>query len=133
LHSLKMFCIIFPKSLRSGADLMSNIVVRNPEFVEIITRAFVNSQDDYVLEESEWNNETRSDLVLEPKFFLANLSSIVVKFQHLQSPMTCWLKLPLLCYTDEDEMSKGSIEIILPKYYTFINDTSRGCIYILSL
>ena len=31
------------------------------------------------------------------------------------------------------EMSKGSIEIILPKYYTFINDTSRGCIYILSL
>ena len=31
------------------------------------------------------------------------------------------------------EMSKGSIEIVLPKYYTFINDTSRGCIYILSL
>ena len=28
---------------------------------------------------------------------------------------------------------KGSVEIILPKYYTFINDTSRGCIYILSL
>jgi hypothetical protein len=28
---------------------------------------------------------------------------------------------------------KGSIEIILPKYYTFINNTSRGCIYILSL
>ena len=31
------------------------------------------------------------------------------------------------------EMLKRPIEIILPKYYTFINDTSRGCIYILSL
>ena len=31
------------------------------------------------------------------------------------------------------EMSKESVRIILPKYYTFINDTSFGCIYTHSL
>ena len=31
------------------------------------------------------------------------------------------------------EMSKESLRIILPKYYTFINDTSKGCIYTHSL
>jgi hypothetical protein len=31
------------------------------------------------------------------------------------------------------EMSKESVRIIFPKYYTFINDTSKGCIYTHSL
>jgi hypothetical protein len=31
------------------------------------------------------------------------------------------------------EMSKEFLRIILPKYYTFINDTSFTCIYIHSL
>ena len=31
------------------------------------------------------------------------------------------------------EKSKEFVRIILPKYYTFINDTSFGCIYTRSL
>ena len=32
-----------------------------------------------------------------------------------------------------NEMSKESVRIIMPKYDTFINDTSFGCIYTHSL
>lgn len=61
---------------------MSKIVVRDPEIVNIITRTLVNLQDEYVLGESEWNDGTRSDLVLEPKTPILDLPPIVIKFQH---------------------------------------------------
>ncbi|GAA5816547.1 hypothetical protein MFLAVUS_010077 [Mucor flavus] len=74
--------VILPKSFRPGTDLMSKMVVRNPDVVNIITRTLVNSQDEYVLGESEWNDGTRSDLVLEPKTPFLDLLPIVIEFQH---------------------------------------------------
>ncbi|KAG1135549.1 hypothetical protein G6F37_012518 [Rhizopus arrhizus] len=71
---------ILPASLRPGTDLMSKIVARNPKVINIITKALNNSQDEYIVAESEWNDGTRSDLVLEPQS--QNLSPIIIEFQH---------------------------------------------------
>jgi hypothetical protein len=81
-HFPKMSAIILPNSLRPGTDLMSKIVVRNPIIVNIITKTLLNSQDEYIPGESEWDDGTRSDLVLEPKTPLLHLPPIVVEFQH---------------------------------------------------
>lgn len=62
-----MSLFTLPNSLRPGTDLMSKHIVRKPEVINIITKALVELDDEYVVGDSEWGNDTRPDLVFEPK------------------------------------------------------------------
>jgi hypothetical protein len=61
---------------------MCKAVTRNPRVINIITKALNNTENDYIVAESEWANGTRSDLVLAPKCVSSGLPPIIVEFQH---------------------------------------------------
>ena len=56
--------------------------------------------------------------------------SLKDKIKSINNFYTSWWVLNLKMLTTEaDEMPKESIWISLPEYYTFISNTSFGCIY----
>jgi hypothetical protein len=61
---------------------MCKVVTRNPKVVNTITKVLNNTQNDYLVAESEWTNGSRSDLVLSPKCEFSDLPPIIVEFQH---------------------------------------------------
>jgi hypothetical protein len=68
------------KSFRPGTDLLSKEVTRHPFVLNIVTRALLNTIDEYIPESSEWPNGTRSDVVLVPKSADTG-PPIVIEFQ----------------------------------------------------
>ncbi|KAG1289560.1 hypothetical protein G6F66_009339 [Rhizopus arrhizus] len=62
-----------PKSMRLGSDLMAKATINDPNAINIISTALLNVQNDYTVGNSEWDNGTRSDIVLEPKSLASDL------------------------------------------------------------
>ncbi|CAM0141655.1 unnamed protein product [Umbelopsis sp. WA50703] len=68
------------KSFRPGTDLLSKEITRQPPVLNIITKALLNTTDEYIPESFEWPNGTRSDVVFVPKSADTG-PPIVIEFQ----------------------------------------------------
>lgn len=51
----------------TNTDKMSKATLQDAKVINIITNTLLNVQGDYMVGNSEWNNGTRSDVVLEAK------------------------------------------------------------------
>ena len=72
-----------PKSMRLGSDLMAKATINDPNVINIISTALLNVQNDYTVGNSEWDNGTRSDIVLEPKSLASDLPHVIIEIQHI--------------------------------------------------
>ncbi|KAI8975584.1 hypothetical protein BDF20DRAFT_615760 [Mycotypha africana] len=52
------------QSFTPGADLLPKEILRHPFVIDIITKALLKTEGDYIPELSEWPDGTRSDVVL---------------------------------------------------------------------
>ncbi|KAI9476334.1 MAG: hypothetical protein EXX96DRAFT_507466 [Benjaminiella poitrasii] len=77
-----MSLFVLPKWLRPGTDLMSKAIIHDSKIMNIITTTLSNTQNDYLVGNPEWNNGTRSDVVLEAKSSVLNLPPIIIEIQH---------------------------------------------------
>lgn len=60
---------------------MSKAIIQDPTVVNYITKTLTNTENDCFVGNSEWNNGTHSDVVLEPKSSDLGLSPIIVEIQ----------------------------------------------------
>ncbi|KAI7863365.1 hypothetical protein BDF14DRAFT_1942063 [Spinellus fusiger] len=72
----------FAQSMRLGSDLMAKATINDPNVINIISTALLNVKNDYTVGNSEWDNGTRSDSVLEPKSLASDLPRIMIEIQH---------------------------------------------------
>lgn len=63
-----------PMNLKPGSDLMAKIILRDPKAMDFIIEPLTGAEYDYFIGNREWNNDTRSDRVLEPKSALSQTS-----------------------------------------------------------
>lgn len=71
-----------PHANRPGTDRMSKAVARNPQVIDLIASSIFNVQAGiYRVDESEWANGTRSDLVLIPEVIKVEQRPLIVEFQ----------------------------------------------------
>ncbi|KAI8885726.1 hypothetical protein K501DRAFT_284146 [Backusella circina FSU 941] len=68
-----------PNSFRPGTDRISKEISRDPAVINIITKALLNVEDEYLPESSDWPNGTHFDLVLVPKSIDSGLSPIIIE------------------------------------------------------
>ncbi|RCH86230.1 hypothetical protein CU098_004340 [Rhizopus stolonifer] len=54
----------------------------NPKAVNLIAKSLTGTSDDYFIGNCEWNNGTRSDMVLEPKSAHSDLSPLILEIQY---------------------------------------------------
>ncbi|CAO3702202.1 unnamed protein product [Rhizopus stolonifer] len=72
---------MLPHSYRPGTDLLSKEMLRNPFVINIVTRALLNSEGNYVTDSPEWPNVMRSDVVLVHKEATTDHPPIIIEFQ----------------------------------------------------
>ncbi|ORE11500.1 hypothetical protein BCV72DRAFT_284144 [Rhizopus microsporus var. microsporus] len=65
-----------------GSDLMPKAIINDPNVINIITTALLNVQNDYVTVNPEWDNGTRSYVVLEAKSSVMSHPPIIIEIQH---------------------------------------------------
>ncbi|OBZ80955.1 hypothetical protein A0J61_10996 [Choanephora cucurbitarum] len=61
---------------------MSKAIIHDPKIINIVITTLSNTQNDYLVGNPEWNNGTRSDVVLEAKPSVLNLPPIIIEIQH---------------------------------------------------
>ncbi|KAI9009953.1 hypothetical protein CLU79DRAFT_710911 [Phycomyces nitens] len=62
--------------------MVLKFIIRDPKIISIITDTLSNVQGDYAIGDSEWDNGTRSDIVLEAKSPTLELFPIIIEIQH---------------------------------------------------
>lgn len=81
-----------------GSDLMSKTIIRDPKVINFITESLTGTKDNYSIGNCEWNDGTRSDMVLEPKSAHSNLPPLILDIQHtlniasMKSAVSCCLQ-----------------------------------------
>lgn len=68
-----------PDSFIPGTDRISKEVTKNPVVINIITKAILNVEDEYLL--TNWHNGTHSDVVLVSQSMDSGLPPIITDFQ----------------------------------------------------
>lgn len=66
---------------KPGTDRISKEITRHPTVINIITKALLDTENEYLPESTEWENRARSDMVLVPKPVDWGISLIVIEFQ----------------------------------------------------
>jgi len=61
-------------NLKSGSDLMAKRILRDPKAMHFIIEPLTGAKYDYFIGNCEWSNGTRSDMILEPKNALSQMS-----------------------------------------------------------
>ncbi|KAI9475869.1 MAG: hypothetical protein EXX96DRAFT_574968 [Benjaminiella poitrasii] len=70
------------RNLKNGSDLMSKRIIRDPKAMNLIAESLTGTTDDYFIGNCEWNDGTRSDMVLEPKSAHSDLPPLILEIQH---------------------------------------------------
>ncbi|KAI9470685.1 MAG: hypothetical protein EXX96DRAFT_365891 [Benjaminiella poitrasii] len=70
-----------PDSFRPGTDRISKEETKNPVVINIITKAILNVEDEYLLETTNWPNSTHSDVVLVSNSMYSSPPPIIIEFQ----------------------------------------------------
>lgn len=68
-------------STRPGTDRISKEVTRHPDVINIITKAILNVENEFITDSTNWPNGTHSDVLLIPKCMDSGLPPIIIKFQ----------------------------------------------------
>lgn len=61
---------------------MSKRIIRGPKAMNLIAESLTGTADDYFIGKCEWNDGTRSDMVLEPKSAHSDLPPLILEIQH---------------------------------------------------
>ncbi|KAG2201846.1 hypothetical protein INT47_004403 [Mucor saturninus] len=62
--------------------VLPKAIIHDPTIINIITTTLSNTQNDYLVGNPEWDNGSRSDVVLEAKSSVLNLPPIIIEVQH---------------------------------------------------
>ncbi|KAL4211741.1 hypothetical protein AB4K20DRAFT_2012270 [Rhizopus microsporus] len=69
-------------NLKPSNDLMAKRILADPKVMNIVIQSLTRTNDDYFIGNCEWNNGTRSDMVLEPKSAHSGLPPLILEIQH---------------------------------------------------